>query len=354
MTPLAIIGTGAVHPDGVGAALLPTTADPAGELPGASVASFAGEPLPPAAHRFAADFDVRELLGRKGTSFYDRATAMAVVACGEALRSAGIVGGPDGDARTGVVLGTTLGSFRSTSDYSRETLVQEKPYLVNPVLFPNTVMNCAAGQVAIRYRLRGVNSTVATGPLAMVSALRYAHTTIVRGAADVLLAGAVEEFSAHRAWWVHRRHGGPTGEGAAVFAVRADAPGLDRDAEILGLATGFAPDPADALAACVRRVLAQAARSPAEVTAVILGDCDATAEATAAVLLGHHPARIWAGHWWGECDAAAGALGLAVFLAQVRAGILPDGALGLLTATSPDGAAGATLVRGWARAADRA
>src|SRR5207248_2320963 len=64
-----------------------------------------------------------------------------------------------GRGRVGVVLGTTVGSLRSMSDYTRETLIEERPYLVSPALFPNTVMNCAAGQSAIRHGLAGINAT---------------------------------------------------------------------------------------------------------------------------------------------------------------------------------------------------
>ncbi|NUT37513.1 MAG: beta-ketoacyl synthase, partial [Hamadaea sp.] len=172
-------------------------------------------------------FDVRAHLGRKGTSFYDRSTALAVVACQQALQDGAVEVADDNRARVGVVLGTTVGSFQSTSDYSRDTLVQEKPYLVNPVLFPNTVMNCAAGQAAIRFGLRGVNATIAGGRLAFHHALRHAAMSLRRQAADIVLVGAVEEHSPHRAWAAEISSGGASvaGEAAGVFVVeRAEGP----------------------------------------------------------------------------------------------------------------------------------
>lgn len=157
------------------------------------------EPLP---HPTAAvaDVDVRAELGRKGTSFLDRATVLTLVACGDALRDAGLDLDAVDLARVGVVLGTTTGSLKSTMDYCCDTLTQERPYLVNPVLFPNTVMNCAAGQTAIWFGLRGLNATVAGGPVAFLHALRYATGALRRGYADMLLTGAVEEFTPHTAW----------------------------------------------------------------------------------------------------------------------------------------------------------
>jgi 3-oxoacyl-[acyl-carrier-protein] synthase II len=305
------------------------------------------QPLP-ADHGYAvSDFDVRAYLGRKGTSFYDRATGLAVVACAEAMRDTGLDVAELAGTRTGLVLGTTVGSLRSISDYSRETLVQEKPYLVNPVLFPNTVMNCAAGQAAIRLGLRGVNATIAGGELAFVQAMRYAGNALDRGYADVMLIGAVEEYSAHRAWTHHlagdRHPPVATGEGAGVLvAARADAlpPGARHDGEILAVATAFGAG--DALAGCVTRVLRRAGIDGADVDLVLTGEStpDSAQEyGPARRALGHDVPRLLVKRELGACDAATGALAAVGFLAGDTGGVA------LLTASTADGGVGAALVR---------
>jgi 3-oxoacyl-[acyl-carrier-protein] synthase II len=247
--------------------------------------------------------------------------------------------------RTGLVAGTTLGSFRSTSDYSRATLVQEKPYLVNPMLFPNTVMNCAAGQSAIRHGLRGVNATVAGGRLAFHQALRYARNALAAGYADTMLAGAVEEFSPHRAWSVRIQAGEdvPVGEGAAFFVLRRWAPDDPAPAQIAGIATGFsARGDADAsLAGCVRRALSAAGRSDADVTLVAGADDDDCA-AVGRVLSGT-PERLSLQPLLGACDAASGALGLAALLPRLGAGTA------ILAARSDRGGAAAAVIVGGSR-----
>lgn len=328
---------------------------PAGAAhPGVPVGSMYEEPLPAPTGHALTDFDIRAHFGRKGTSFYDRATSLATVACHGALADArpGIDGVPA--ERVGLVLGTTMGSFASTCDYSRESQQQERPYLVNPVLFPNAVMNCAAGQSAIRFGLRGVNSTIAGGRTAMFQALRYAANVLDRGHADLVLVGAVEEYTPHRAWTHHLTGRGVlTGEAAAVFVLGGPAAG--RDAEILAVATGYGPgggERADeALLGCVRRALRQAEVAPEEVTTVLTGDSDTEAEygpATAA--LGHRPPRILVSRLFGECDAAAGGLELATVLAGHQTDPDRDGQVSLLTARDPDGAVAAAIVRGWSRA----
>lgn len=376
MTGVVVTGWSAVGPAGVGRAALadrlagaqvavPTTdgrtvlAEPAPATP-VEVTTLVDEPLPTLTGHARVDFDVRAHLGRKGTSFYDRATALAVVACGDALRDAQADVNDTNRARLGVVLGTSLGSFRSTSGYTRDTLVQEKPYQVNPVLFPNTVMNCAAGQAAIRYGLRGVNATVATGPLAFLDALRYGSNAITCGYVDAMLVGAVEEFSPHRAWVTSLtgRPGQqvPTGEAATVFllarTVRPDWTGPYPEAEILALTTAYGPGggaAADrALTGCVRRAVRRAGVDPVEITAVLTGETepdDTDEYVPACAALGHQPTRLRVSRLFGRCDAATGGLALATFLAAAPVEAAPT--LTLLTARSPDGGTAAAIVRGW-------
>jgi 3-oxoacyl-[acyl-carrier-protein] synthase II len=325
--------------------------------PAVEVGHLYEEPLPAPAGHALADFDVRQRLGRKGTSSFDRATALAVVCCQEALRAAGLDLDATHRVRVGVALGTSLGSFKSTSDYSRETLVQEKPYLVNPVLFPNTVMNCAAGQVAIRFGLRGVNATIAGGALAFLNALRYAGNVLERGYADVMLAGAVEEFTPHRAWAAELT--GATrmvaaGEAAGVFVLsRPEAPawvGNRATARILAVATGYGPggdQAGEALSGCVRRVLDESGSDAQALSTVYTGEADEAdrREYDAVVrVLRRLPARVLTKRLFGECDAASGAVALAAFLGN------STGGLGLITGRGPDGAVGAAIVEGSADA----
>ena len=66
--------------------------------------------------------------------------------------------------------------------------------LVNPMEFPNTVINSPAGQAAIKYKLRGVNSTICCGLSSGLQAINYAAEFLRLGRARVLLAGGVEEL----------------------------------------------------------------------------------------------------------------------------------------------------------------
>lgn len=354
MTPLVVTGWSALSAAGS------TPAELAGALraPAAVAASPALDEvgaLPPGpAPRAISGFDLRQRLGRKGTSLMDRWTGLSVVTCGAAISDAGLDLDALGRERIGVVLGTTTGGLKSTSDYSRETLAQPRPYLVNPGLFPNTVMNSAPGRVAIWYGLKGVNSTIAGGPMAFLQALRYATVSLGRRNVDALLVGAVEELSEHRAWVTHVLDPGvPVGEGAGVFVLMRAGEGTGHhvEADLLAVATGFgAPGSGDAgraLANCCRRALASAGvgaadvrylAGPRSVTRALAPDLGASAAEAVDVTA-----------WLGDCGAASGALGAATLLAMHREDPALDGAISLLVSESPEGAAAAAVLRGWSR-----
>jgi 3-oxoacyl-[acyl-carrier-protein] synthase II len=365
VTAVAITGWSAltsagIGPEAVAAALAQTNG---GLHPGHEVAHLYEHRLPAQTGHALVDFDVRDHLDRKGTSFLDRCTSLVLVTCGHALTDSALEVDDETRDRIGVMLGTTSGSLRSMSDYTRETLIEERPYLVNPALFPNTVINCAAGQTAIRYGLRGVNSTLAAGQIAFPAVLRYAARTLRRRGADALVAGAVEEFTPHRAWVTHLTQaqdaGLPVGEGSAVFVVEraeeARRAGRHVDAEVLAAVTAFCPTNgqrdglAKGFAACVRRALDQAGVEPGEVALVAAGAAGGVEEAVLAEALGRDVETIRVKSVFGECDAASGALQAASVLALHRDDPARDGQVSLLTAWTREGGVGAVVLRGWSR-----
>jgi 3-oxoacyl-[acyl-carrier-protein] synthase II len=361
-TPLYITGWGVVSPLGDGAREF-SEAVVQGRSGLVDVSGMFDEELPGDKAYALPEFQVRNYLGRKGTSFFDRSTSLALIASDHALKDTGLVVTDDNRDQVGLVLGTTTGSIKSTSDYSRETLTQKRPYLVNPVLFPNTVMNCAAGQAAIWHRLKGVNATIAGGQLAGLTALRYASRTLRWGDAEALLVGAVEEFSPHTAWATHLALDSATaGEGAVVFVVESGeaTAGTRRrpDAEILAveLATVDPEQGAEAVTAgyteCITRALRTAGVTADELWAIAPGSAgpgEAEEEALDGVLGTARPTRLRVKELAGECHAAAGALQIAAVLAHHRGAPALDGRPALITSATAEGAFGAAVIRGWHR-----
>ncbi|MEU1001538.1 beta-ketoacyl synthase N-terminal-like domain-containing protein [Streptomyces tibetensis] len=355
-TPLAVTAVGAVSAAGIGLQALGRAvvegiaghADPTG---------LSEESLPPRPVRVVPDLPVAELIGRKGTRHLDRTTKLALVACRLTLDT---YPGRAGE-RSGVVLGTSTGSIRSSSEFSMETLRQERPYLVNPSLFPNTVMNCAAGQIAIRHGLHGVNATIAGGHLSGVQSLKYARNALRQGHADRILVGGVEEFCAQSAWGWHLSGAlgvdVPVGEGAAMLMVEQEATAFDAGrpvlARILACETGYGPRGrlADALASVVTAALERCGRRPEEVGAVSYGATGLTGlermeeRAVRAALGGRTPGRgVRVKESVGECFGAAGVLQIAGLLGAWRHTAAPAGELALVTAVARDGNVGCAVL----------
>lgn len=207
-----------------------------------------------------ADFDRVTALGRKGTSSFDRVTSLALSACEKALHQPGVPSRehPRAD-RFGVVAGTSHSSLKSVSDYSRATLEESRPYLVNPILFPNTIMNCGAGQAAIRFQLRGPNATIAGADLAGIQALHYAANLARQAYLDHVLVFGAEEITpeytaAHRHW---RASGTVPAEGAVAAVLSVEpAPSAPRLAatSIIMRMTARGESPGQAVLRCLTNV----------------------------------------------------------------------------------------------------
>lgn len=356
---LGISGWGVLSPYGLGADDFTAGLRAGGDVT-VDAAELTDEPVPHPRAYALAGFRARDHLGRKGTSFLDRRTAFAVLGCRQALADSGLVVDDSNRERVGVVLGTSVGSLQSTSDYSRDTYVQEKPYLVNPILFPNTVLNCAAGQAAIWHGLRGVNTTIAGGGTATLTALRYARTMLTRGRAEALLVGAVEEYTPHMAWGGSPvADGAPAtagGEGGAVFLVEdaaaMRAAGRTPAADIVAVDiahTGAGADVPTALAALVRRMLRQAGVAATDLARVVTGGA-ACEEWALDAAVGRQADRSRVTDLAGNCPTAAGALQVAALLAHHRH-TSDDDSLSLIVAVSADGTVGAALLRGTGHAA---
>ncbi|MFD0265988.1 beta-ketoacyl synthase N-terminal-like domain-containing protein [Streptomyces sp. NPDC127106] len=302
------------------------------------------------------DFDVKTVLGRKGTRSMDRATGIAVITVGELLADfgRGLAADPE---KTGLVLGTS-GSVQSIMDFTRDALTGEKPYLVDPARFPNTVMNCPTGQSAIRHTLKGPNVTVSGGSATGLLALNYAARLLRGGHATALLAGAAEEFSVQRARLEHvADHGGaapgPLGEGAALFLLESARAARDGGRPVLATVLGsrFRAFPETgragaALARCIADVLADAQAAPEDVAVVAPGTPPGLlGKQEESALDGIPGERIAVRPRVGDATAASAAFQLAAVLAAGGARAALVDRLALVTALDRDGTVGATLLR---------
>ncbi len=197
-----------------------------------------------------ADFNPEPWLGT-GIRVLDRTARLLCVATQLAMNDAGLDARAEGtDAELGLVCGTMLGGIHSIASFDWNGIT-DGPQYVSPLAFPNTVINSAAGQAAIRFALRGINSTLCAGLASGAFALGYAADFVRLGRVRRVMAGGVEELSeevlvglqksgALSATGVARpfaraRDGCVPGEGAAILALESES-----DARARGMAPGIA------------------------------------------------------------------------------------------------------------------
>ncbi|GAX51784.1 beta-ketoacyl synthase N-terminal-like domain-containing protein [Streptomyces olivochromogenes] len=363
MSPLVISAWSATSPFGVGA-------DPfrAGLEAGRSAVEPVDRETHPGPFEQAAlvpEFTAARYVGKKGTRTMDRVTALAVTTVGGLVKDLTdeLAAHPE---QTGLVLGTGSGSVQSIMDFTRDSLVGERPYHVDPARFPNTVMNRAAGQGAIWHRIKGPNTTVAGGTLTGLLALSYAVRLLRGGHCGRVLCGAAEEYSTQRAWleWHGRaeeERDTPLGEGSAVFLVEsaeaAEAAGRTALAAIGAVRFRACAEPEGAatarrtLADCVRGALDAAGVGPENVRAVLPlagGGPLATQEAAAVrdALGEARPRWTRLRDLVGDTSAAATSLQLAAALAESGDRGLAPGEAALITGVDRDGMVGCAVLTG--------
>jgi 3-oxoacyl-[acyl-carrier-protein] synthase II len=71
-------------------------------------------------------------------------------------------------------------------------LLEGGPRKISPFFIPSAIINLAAGQVSIRFGAKGPNSATCTACSASAHAIGDAYEIILRGTADVMIAGGSE------------------------------------------------------------------------------------------------------------------------------------------------------------------
>ena len=245
-------------------------------------------------------FDAQSYLPDRNLRPIDRTSRLLLVAAGQALAASGWTAEVAAEREIGLVLGTTFCSVRTIAEFDRRGL-QLGPSHASPLDFANSVINAAAGQTAIWYGLRGLNSTISAGEASGLAALGYATDQIRGGRAAALLAGGAEELC-FESFFGHyqagrlcgspagrdegggefpipfdiRRNGFALAEGAALVTLEDAAAASERGApvlaEVLGHGSGF--DPLGTEASAVRAV-ARAVRVALEDAGLRAEDVDA-------------------------------------------------------------------------------
>jgi len=144
--------------------------------------------------RFAGEvrnFDPSAFMDVREQRRVDRFAIFALGAAHEAVRDCGIDFQTGDPYRHGVAIGSGIGGI-GTIETGVRGMVTTSNRKINPFTVPRLMVNAGAGQVSIRFNLRGSNIATATACATGSHAIGSAFQTIQRGDADVMLAGGAE------------------------------------------------------------------------------------------------------------------------------------------------------------------
>ena len=292
---VVITGVGAVTPAGVGAEALWETLMERGCCI-APIERFDTSEYEVHIAGEVRDFDGTEHgLTKKEARRFERFVQYAIVAADEALAQSGLEVTDENRDRIAVVFGTGIGGIDELQK-SFATLEEKGPKRVNPLFIPTMIGNIAAGNLAIRYGMRGeclnVVTACATGAHCIGTALRdirhgYIDAALVGGTEEsvspICIAGFTNLSALTRAEdpkeaslpFDARRGGFVAGEGAGALVIESLESALARGAAPIAEITGFgstgdayhmtAPDPeATAITAAMAAALAEGGFTPAD------------------------------------------------------------------------------------------
>ena len=121
----------------------------------------------------------------------DRFTQLGVGAAVEAMADSGLDISKEDATRCGIVVGSGIGGIKTIED-GMWVMMDKGPDRINPFTVPRLMPNAAAGNISIRFGLKGPASTHATACASSGHAIGDAMLYLQRGWADVMVAGGAE------------------------------------------------------------------------------------------------------------------------------------------------------------------
>lgn len=330
------------------------------------------------------------VLDRKEARRIDLFIQYAIVAADEALRSAGLGGlGPVPDSEeTGVIVGSGIGGIPSIME-TADLMRTRGSGRVSPFFITGSIINLAAGQIAMRTGATGPNFATVSACATSNHALGEAMHIIRRGDAQMMIAGGTEaaltpiSFAAYHAAralatdydspetasrpFDLRRNGFVHGEGAGILVLEELEAARAREAPILAEVIGFGmsadahhvtapPEDGAGAARAMRKAIQSAALAPHQVdyinahaTGTPIGDIAETRAIHA--IFGDHGTRVPISStksMLGHALGATAAIEAVLCTLALRDGVMPP----TINLTDPDPLCELNHVAGGAQRAD--
>jgi 3-oxoacyl-[acyl-carrier-protein] synthase II len=140
------------------------------------------------------EFDPHEALPGLRTGTLNRTAQLVCAAAKSGLDDAGIELNDATKPRIGVMIGNTLGSMHTYSEFDRGAIAGGF-VAASPIDFANTIAITTAGYISVLFGVSNFNSLISSGESSSLDAINYGASFIRNGHADMVLAGGVEALS---------------------------------------------------------------------------------------------------------------------------------------------------------------
>ena len=137
------------------------------------------------------DFDPGLYMDKKAARRMELFCQYAVAAAGEAIQDAGLDMETEDAWKVGCAIGSGIGSLQAM-EREHGRLLEKGPSRIAPLFVPLMISNMAAGNVSIRYGLKGKSLNVVTACATGTNSIGEAFRAVQYGDADVMLAGGTE------------------------------------------------------------------------------------------------------------------------------------------------------------------
>ncbi|NME84235.1 beta-ketoacyl-ACP synthase II [Clostridium sp. SM-530-WT-3G] len=137
------------------------------------------------------DFNPEPIISKKECRRLDRFEQFGIVAADQAVKDSGLNLDEEDLERIGVSIGSGIGGIE-TIESECNKLVTGKSKRVSPFFVPMSIINLVAGNVAIKYGLRGPCTSIVTACATGTNSIGESFRAIKHGYADVMVAGGSE------------------------------------------------------------------------------------------------------------------------------------------------------------------
>jgi 3-oxoacyl-[acyl-carrier-protein] synthase II len=242
-------------------------------------------------------FDVTDYMSVKEARKMDPFIHYGLAAAIEAIEHAGLKITDANAKRVGTIIGSGIGGLPGI-EKGYQSFLDGGPRRISPFFVPSNIINMVAGNLSIRYGIKGPNYAIVSACSTGAHCIGIAARTIERGEQDVIIAGGTEfttcatgigGFASAKALstrnddptkasrpWDAERDGFVLSDGAGVLVLEslehAEARGATIFAELVGFAMNSdayhmtAPSPnGEGAADCMRMALQDAGLDPTEV-----------------------------------------------------------------------------------------